>query len=106
MEASNEIFLGNGASSPKALYRLSQTLAQVKRRLESADALSDSTIGIVVSLISQEQCRKEFLGAKAHIDGLRRMVELRGGLGQLEGNIALLLKVCKYVSGKPVSVTS
>ncbi|KAL6401646.1 hypothetical protein AUP68_15523 [Ilyonectria robusta] len=95
MEASNEIFMDNGASSPKALYRLSQTLAIVKRRLESADALSDSTIGIVVSLISQEQCRKEFLGAKAHIDGLRRMVELRGGLSQLEGNIALLLKVCK-----------
>ncbi|KAI5461788.1 hypothetical protein BGZ63DRAFT_424645 [Mariannaea sp. PMI_226] len=95
MQACNEIFLGNTTGSPKALHHLSQTLAQVKRRLESDDALSDSTIGIVLSLVAQEQIRQDHRGAKTHFDGLEKIVELRGGLDQLEGNLPLLLKVCK-----------
>ncbi|KAH7142113.1 hypothetical protein EDB81DRAFT_691592 [Dactylonectria macrodidyma] len=95
MAASNEVFLGGGDSSPKAFYHLSRTLSLVQKRLERPDALSDSTIGIVLSLISHESIRQEHASAKVHVDGLRRMVELRGGLSQLEGNIPLLLKVCK-----------
>lgn len=95
MQACNEIFLGEGANSPKAFYYLSQTFAQVRKRLASTDALSDATIGIVLSLINQEQIRKEHASAKAHIDGLKRMIELRGGLDKFEGNRALLLKICK-----------
>ncbi len=95
MQACNELFLGGGRSSPEALHYLAQTFAQVRRRLEGTESLSDSTIAIVLSLINQEQIRREHLGAKVHIEGLRRMVELRGGLDQLQGNLPLLLKVCK-----------
>ncbi|KAK7751742.1 hypothetical protein SLS62_006227 [Diatrype stigma] len=91
----NEIFLGDGGTSQKALYYLSRTFVQVRKRLASTDALSDATVGIVLSLINQEQIRKEHASARVHIDGLKRMIELRGGLDDFEGNHALLLKICK-----------
>ncbi|RYP24905.1 hypothetical protein DL767_008529 [Monosporascus sp. MG133] len=95
MQACNELFLGGGESSPKALYYLSQTFAQVRKRLQSPDALSDSTISTVLSLITQELIRKYQPGVKIHFAGLIRMVELRGGLDQLEKNLPLLVKICK-----------
>ncbi|VUC25496.1 unnamed protein product [Clonostachys rosea] len=95
MQTCNEIYLGHGDSSSKALYSLSRTVSHVKNRLESPGALSDSTITLVLSLISQEQLKKLDSRAKIHLDGLRRIIELRGGLKQLEGKAPLLLKVCK-----------
>lgn len=95
MQACNEIFLANGNSSAKALYHLSQTLAYVQKRLQGADALSDSSIALVVSLIEQEQIRGEPLAAEIHAQGLQRMVQLRRGLSQLEENVPLLLRICK-----------
>ncbi|CAI6100779.1 unnamed protein product [Clonostachys chloroleuca] len=95
MQTCNEIYLGHGDSSSKALYSLSRTVSHVKNKLESPDALSDSTMTLVLSLISQEQLKKFDSRAKIHLDGLRRMIELRGGLEQLEGKPPLLLKVCK-----------
>jgi hypothetical protein len=101
MEACNEFFLGGGLSSPEALYHVSQTLALVRKRLESDEALSDTTIGIILMLILQEQLRKEYKEAKVHYEGLRKMVELRGGLCQLERNLQLVLKICKCASLTP-----
>lgn len=95
MQASNDIFSGHGDASPAALYHLSQALAQVKRRIESGDALSDTTLGIVVALITQEQIREHHSAAGIHIMGLQKMVHLRGGLDQVQENIPLVLKICK-----------
>lgn len=96
MQACNEIFLGPGPDSPKALHHLAETLFHVNARLQGEDALSDSTLAIVVSLINQEQIRNEHSGARVHIDGVRRIVALRGGLDELgTGNLPLMLKICK-----------
>ena len=95
MQVCNEIFLSDGHSPPNALYYLSRTFAQVTKRLESDNALSDSTIAIVVSLIMQEQLRQQQSAAAVHVKGLEKMIRLRGGLNQLEGNMPLLLKICK-----------
>lgn len=95
MEACNGFFFGGGVSSPEALGHLSQAFTLVNRRLMSDEALSDSTLGIVLMLIFQEQIREEQWEAKIHYEGLRKMIELRGGLSQLEGNLPLLLKICK-----------
>ncbi|KAJ5300803.1 uncharacterized protein N7443_005805 [Penicillium atrosanguineum] len=85
MQASNEIFHCNGQSSPKALYHLSQTFSQVKKRLEGENALSDSTIAIVMSLINQEQIRQQHAAAAVHVKGLEKMIELRGDSVNLKG---------------------
>lgn len=95
MQACNEIYLGNGGSTTKELYHLSQTFPQIQRKLESHDALSDSTMGLVLSLIAQEQIKNQGPAAELHARGLQTMVELRGGLGHINRNLTLVLKVCK-----------
>ncbi|KAJ5574042.1 uncharacterized protein N7459_008469 [Penicillium hispanicum] len=95
MQACNEIYLSDGNSPAKALYHLSQTFTQIQKRLDSEDALSDSTIALIASLILQEQLRNQLPAAEMHARGLQRIIQLRGGLDQLEGNVALILKVCK-----------
>lgn len=95
MQACNGIFLSDGNSPARALYHLSQTFLRVQARLESDDALSDSTLGLVISLVLQEQIRNQLPAAQVHGRGLQRMIQLRGGLTQLEGNVGLVLRACK-----------
>ena len=98
MQACNELFLGSGEDSPAAIYHLSNSLKYVRQRLESSEALSDSTMGIVMSLITQEQCRHQHKAASVHMDGLAEMIKLRGGLDSLNSCLPVLLKACKYVA--------
>lgn len=94
-EACNHYLDGGGDSSPKALYHRHRTLTLVAERLASKDALSDSTLGVIVMMIVQEQMRKVVPEAHIHYEGLRRLIEVRGGLDQLEQSPTLLLKICK-----------
>lgn len=96
MDACNEFFLGGNLDAPRGLHYLSQVLNLVNGRLRSKDALNDSTLALVVSLILQEEMRNEMSRADVHFAGLKKMIQLRGGLEQLEGNKTLVLKVCKY----------
>ncbi|CZT14338.1 uncharacterized protein RCC_00315 [Ramularia collo-cygni] len=95
MQACNEIFSSNGESSPKALNHISRNFDLIQRRIDGDDALSDSTLAIVVSLFHQEQIRKQYAAARVHMNGLQRMVKLRGGISKLESSPYLLLKTCK-----------
>ncbi|KAL5352091.1 hypothetical protein ACLOAV_002035 [Pseudogymnoascus australis] len=95
MEACNGFFLGGDLCSSETLYHVSQTFVLIRKRLESDEALSDATIGIILMLVLQEQVRQEDRAAEIHYRGLKKMVELRGGLCQLERNPYLLLKICK-----------
>ncbi|KAF1964065.1 hypothetical protein BU23DRAFT_494060 [Bimuria novae-zelandiae CBS 107.79] len=95
MQACNELFLGDGEDSPMAMYHLSKTLEHVQARLQSAEALSDSTMSLVMALITQEQVRHQHEAASIHMDGLVGMIQLRGGLASLEGCLPVLLKACK-----------
>lgn len=93
METFNEIYLGRDNKTQTLLNR-SKTLIQIQRRVESCDALSDSTIGLITSLITQEQIRNQRSAALVDARGLQQMVELRGGLCQLDQNPPLVLAVC------------
>lgn len=95
MVTGNEFFYQGGVSSAEALYHLSNTFTLIKKRLQSDDALSDSTLGMILMLIFQEQMRNERTQAEIHYEGLRQMIELRGGIAQLESSLTLLLKICK-----------
>lgn len=92
--STNEFFISGGVSSPKALSYLSNTLSLVKRRMQGDEALSDSTICMVMMLILQEQIRHENT-SQIHYEGLKKMIKLRGGLSQLESCPSLLLKLSK-----------
>lgn len=95
MQTCNEVYDSNDSHSPRALSHIARSLPRVQRILNSDDALSDASIAIVLSLISQEMIRKCNEEIEIHFQGLTRMVDLRGGLPKLEDNRALTLKICK-----------
>ncbi|EED13788.1 conserved hypothetical protein [Talaromyces stipitatus ATCC 10500] len=108
-DACIHFFRGGGASTREALYHRSRTLTLVTERLAGDDALSDSTISLVVMMIVQEQIRRGVPEAHIHYEGLRKMIEIRGGISQLEQSPTLLLKICKmdniyaWQYGRPIS---
>ncbi|KAJ5737745.1 uncharacterized protein N7483_002870 [Penicillium malachiteum] len=68
---------------------------EVQMRLSGPDAIADSSISMIVSLISQEQLGNQLENAEIHARGLQQIVRLRGGISSLEGNFPLALQVCK-----------
>jgi hypothetical protein len=94
IQALNETYLGGGYSSPNSLSCLSQTLELLKKRLGSKEALSDQTLSIIMSLINQEQLVDHYSAAEAHMAGMKRIVDLRGGLENME-NPAVVAKICR-----------
>jgi hypothetical protein len=101
MDACNEFMLGQNARSLESLRYLSQALASINERLRGDEALSDSTLTLVLHMIIYQQLRCQMAEAQIHYAGLQRMIELRGGLSQLEGNAPLLLKICKCAQHVP-----
>ncbi|KAH8205487.1 hypothetical protein TruAng_000393 [Truncatella angustata] len=95
MDACNGFFFGDNPDSPRGLYFLSEVLCLVNERLRGKEALSDSTLSLVISLILQEEMRHDQAGAEIHYAGLTKMVQLRGGLNEFNSNLPLLLKICK-----------
>jgi hypothetical protein len=97
MQSCNALFLNDGVDSLVSTTFLIKSIAFVREKIESPDALSCSTIAIVLSLVTQEQFRNEHEAARVHLSGLVRMIQLRGGLDTLEEMNQVLLKVCRYV---------
>ncbi|KAH7202254.1 hypothetical protein DER44DRAFT_887277 [Fusarium oxysporum] len=94
IQASNEIYLGIGYNCTNSLNCISQTLDQLKVRLNSNEALSDHTMSIVMALINQEQAAEHYAAAETHMAGLKKIVDLRGGLENIEDGI-VAVKICR-----------
>lgn len=61
-------------------------------------SIADTTIFVVVLLVMASTLLGDEDTAKKHMDGLYRMVMLRGGLGALEEDTQMQIKVCRYVA--------
>lgn len=95
MDATNAFFVRGGPQGSEGLQYYSTSLAVINNRLCSGEALSDSTLMLIVLLVLQEQMRQEMVSARVHYEGLKKMIELRGGLARLENNVPVVLKICK-----------
>jgi len=95
MATLNEFLFAGEVASSEAIYHLSQAISLVNRELGTAEALSNSNLAVVNFLIFQGLLQERKLTAEVHLKGLRKMVELRGGLSQLEEDSKLVLKICK-----------
>ena len=95
MASVSAFFLGRKSLPTEAIYHLNQAVRLVNAKITTSEALSDSVISVVNLLVLQGLIREDQSHAKTHLDGLRKMVELRGGLGQLLQNEPLLVKICK-----------
>lgn len=52
--------------------------------------VSDSTMGVVMKLASVAHFNGDYQASKHHMEGLRQMVDLRGGLGVFRGTQLLV----------------
>lgn len=66
-----------------AVRHMTQTLQLVNQRLSRVDAVSDVSIAVVVMIAHYERHQERYSKGLVHLDGLRRMVEMRGGISQL-----------------------
>ena len=81
--------------SSTTMYHLGRAVGLVNQKLQTPDALSDSSLAVVNFLVVTELLRESQHKARIHLSGLQKMIELRGGLSQLGPGNLLALKICK-----------
>jgi len=102
MATTADYYYGTRDNSAIALHHLDQTVSSLKRLLEGPEATSDTTLSCVISLTLQGQVREEPWDVNLHLDGMQRIIELRGGLPVFDNNPALMQKVHRQVfSNRP-----
>ena len=76
-------------TNPAAMLHLQKGLRLLREKLSGGDdetKISDSTIGVVLKLASTAHFDGDYPASKQHMDGLRKMVDLRGGLDVFKGS--------------------
>ncbi|KAL4992313.1 hypothetical protein BDW68DRAFT_97488 [Aspergillus falconensis] len=69
----------------QGMYHIARTYRIVQERLMSEEeATSDMTIAILVAMSQYERLQGQYARGYIHVRGLRRMVELRGGIKQFD----------------------
>jgi hypothetical protein len=72
-------------------YKLVRALNE--RLSDSAAAVSDSTVTTITSMVMVALCVHDLAAARTHLDGLRRIVQLRGGIEAFNHNPKLQEKL-------------
>ncbi len=78
--------------NPAAMLHFQKGLRLLRERLLGEDdhtKVSDSTMAIVLKLASTSHFEGDSEVSKQHMEGLRKMVDLRGGLDVFKGRIFL-----------------
>ena len=80
----------------EAMRHLTKTLRLLQESLADPDsATSDATIAVVQALVTVADLLGDMDLAEKHLQGLYRLVSLRGGLSFLAQNKQLQIKVCR-----------
>ena len=91
----NRYFLGRDVPASSIMSHLTQAVILVNQSLDTHEATCDANIYVVNFMVVQELLNGAKERSLVHLRGLQRMIELRGGLDDLEPNLKLLAKVCK-----------
>lgn len=88
-----------GRPGPLALFHFCKTLGLLQQRIATNDdilAVSDATMMVVMTLATAASVIGDHEAAMTHMNGLCRIVELRGGLEALRNNEGMLQsKICR-----------
>lgn len=84
------------------MYHIARTYRIVQDRLMSEEeATSDMTIAILVAMSQYERLQGQYARGYVHVRGMRRMIELRGGIKQFNSDCrGVIQKVLRYASGQ------
>ncbi|KAL6859516.1 hypothetical protein J3F83DRAFT_749255 [Trichoderma novae-zelandiae] len=75
------------------------SIALVRRRIEDSSlAFQDETLDSVVTLAAIEHGKGNIEASKMHIDGVKRMVSIRGGIDELKQRSPLTARMVSWVS--------
>jgi hypothetical protein len=86
------------AAARKAMVHYSTTVQLLRERLaDEAQRVSDSTIFIVLFLTAHDRLMTNFNSAQRHLEGLRQMISIRGGINTFRYNVKLMMELLKYV---------
>ncbi|KAK2013452.1 hypothetical protein LZ32DRAFT_658025 [Colletotrichum eremochloae] len=89
-----------GETSQRTSFHVWRTLNLLNRHISDKSlALADSTIATVVSMCMAYETFGQRASAAAHVRGLRRIVELRGGVESFRHNLQLQVKICRVDIG-------
>jgi hypothetical protein len=84
-----------------AAFHYAQTLQLLQARLNAFEqgqrdiVFRDSTIMVIITLAEAAELTGDFAAAENHIDGLLKIVSLRGGVGSLNRHNNMQVKVCR-----------
>ena len=82
--------------APRTRAYLSRTMAQLQERLYDAGRQCDDvTAAVVVTLAMTADVAGDEEACRAHVGGLMRIVEARGGLAAFDGNKQLQMKLLR-----------
>lgn len=93
----------NGENKRLAAFHYSQTLQHPQARIDAFEkdtngfVFDDSTIMVVINLAMAAEFEGDLTTVRTHVDGLLKMVSLRGGFRSLSMHNNLQVKVCRYV---------
>lgn len=91
--ATNSLLIGD-EDSAEALQHLSRTFRLINEKLSGCEATADTTFAAVVSMTQYERLRGNHEHGLVHLNGLERMTDLCGGIGQFSRtHPALTLKI-------------
>ena len=85
-------------ASRQAIIHQSEALRLLRERLSlpsREEGLSDSTILVVLYFALHAHFTDDYVTAKNHMDGLHKIVTMRGGLVAFEHNIKLIIELLK-----------
>ncbi|GAM33903.1 hypothetical protein TCE0_013f01138 [Talaromyces pinophilus] len=78
---------------PIALRHMQKALSIIKTRIATMRAVADETIAVIATLAFVEKTRGSFDNWRIHMNGLKRLVDMRGGLVSLETKPMVMTKV-------------
>ena len=93
-----------GQISRQAAFHYAQTLQLLQARLNAFEqgqrdiVLCDSTIMVIIILAAAAELTGDFAAVENHIDGLLKIIRLRGGVESLNTHDNMHVKVCRYDS--------
>ena len=85
--------LGQHEDSLRAVQHLSQSFRLLNANIGSAKVVNDLTLATVVYISLSERMRGHYTEGQIHVQALKRMVTMRGGMQELLKNSHLAQKV-------------
>ncbi|KAJ5578804.1 uncharacterized protein N7459_007768 [Penicillium hispanicum] len=78
---------------PITVKHLNAAISIINRRLANSEVITDGTLVVIATMAMIEKHRGAHANWKIHMEGLKKLLRLRGGLGSLESQPLLMTKL-------------